>query len=172
MAIDELASIIPPPANPTYTGDDQAWRNFEAELPFVLPGDYRDYITTYGLGCLGDTFVVYSPFCPIKIHNFQVNCRDISPDLMQECEGWLSEGATESHPGLISFGRDTIGSDLHWLTVGEPDEWPIIVGGGRNWQVSRYNLTMTSLFAGVLANTVGDEDYSPNIIKKDFLVVP
>ena len=172
MAIDEIVRIIPPPVNPTYTGDEASWREFEAELPFVLPSDYRDYITTYGLGCLGDMFVVYSPFCPIKVNNFQVNCRDVRSNLINECEEWLSEDVTESHPGLILFGHDTNGSNLHWLTVGDPDEWPIIVGGGRNWQVSRYDLAMTSLFAGVLENTVGDEDYSPNLVTKDFLVVP
>lgn len=174
MSVAEIRKLVPPPSRPKYRGNPKSWAKFEKDFPYKLPRDYREYIEVYGKGCLGGMFSVYSPFYhkrnPQGKGNF-LCCYDlISPDLIELCEGedWLDESQMNEMPGFILFGGDTNENYLHWVTIGEPDQWPIVVYRRNDWSIHKYDGPFTTFFAGVLKGEVGTDRYSPNIVKLTF----
>jgi len=62
MSIEELRTVLPPPATPHATGTPEEWAAIEARIGFTLPTDYKDYIATYGYGRIGGFLVPLNPF--------------------------------------------------------------------------------------------------------------
>ena len=185
MSIKALKKLVPPPKHPAFAGTDADWELFEAEFPFQLPADYREFIQTYGYGDLGDMFGVISPFQeptfpslkgyeytePFKGKNDTFSLyQQINSNVEQLCEdeGWL-EGATKNGlPGLIRFGCDTNGHGLFWLTSGAPKKWPILIGHGGSWHIHRFDVPLANFLTRALRFEI--EIYQPPALKRVFWV--
>lgn len=111
-ALDRLVSLAPPPAVPVdATGDWPA---------VALPSDYRDLVTRYGKGVFNDNVMLRVPV--------DVDLLDVDRDLREEF-------GDENYPyplypepgGLLVWATTSDCGRLCWLTVGEPDEWPVVV---------------------------------------------
>ena len=50
MSVEELMAIVSPPNVPLCVGDPNKWPDIERELGIVLPSDYREFVSRYGVG--------------------------------------------------------------------------------------------------------------------------
>jgi hypothetical protein len=133
MTIDDLISIVPPPAAPVANGADDDWAEIERELGFGLPSDYKSIINTYGLGNFGMEAFSYlwilNPFSSDKYLNL-----DYMKWLITDYEHcklkWPGDhpfDAGVGENGLFPWGKSDNGDTFYWLTNGSPDEWTIVV---------------------------------------------
>ena len=168
MSVDEITALVAPPKKPAGRRGIREWDKVAKQLPFTLPSDFKAYLDTYGEGCLGDMFYLISPFDERKGESLLDIYDEIDDEFRDNCEmeGWLEEASEVYEPGLIRFGGDTNGHRLYWLTIGAPDEWPIVIDGG--WHCDRFDGPMTTFFARVLRQEVATDWYRPPALKIEF----
>ncbi len=165
-----LTSFVAPPEDPSCAGTASEWEGIKSKFPFGLPSDYRDYISTYGYGELADTFIVYSPFSSGSFNLIEVH-DEIDSYVFNDgtLDSVMDEARKDGKPGLIMFGRDVGGAHLHWLTVGEPDDWPLVLGGGRGlFSTHTLEWTMTEFFVRCFKGTALDWRYGAETLSNGF----
>ena len=60
MSLQELAAVLPPPAEPRETRGE--WAKVEAEVGTPLPADFKDYVARYGTGVVNEFLWPLNPF--------------------------------------------------------------------------------------------------------------
>lgn len=123
-AIERLAGLIPPPAEPLFADGD--WAAVEAEYG-PLPAEWKAFIRLYGSGQFhdgGNELRVTNPLDPfgrdhlgvgLGILRDTLGSGDIIPAEFQSVH--------PERPGLMPWGGDDTGSEFCFWTSGRPDEW-------------------------------------------------
>ncbi len=142
MAISELTAIVPPPAKPVETGNKKLWAQLEKQIG-PLPQDYKDYITLYGSGSLGEFVRVYNPFAQDEYVDLMcaiVRFGEINTHIKQ-LAGMHFPYPDYPEPGaILPWARDDNGNVYYWKTGADnPDDWPVVVQASRasrpeHWQ--------------------------------------
>lgn len=151
MSINELTELVAAPETPKEVPAEPDWKKVEAELGTALPGDYKEFVLTFGTGLLGSFVRVYNPFAA-SVRTSLISASRLDCEILQELKE--SEGDEEvpfeifpEVPGLLPWGNDENGNGLYWLTDGEADSWSVIVGAGRDRRWQQFDMTMTSFLA-------------------------
>lgn len=125
MAIEELISIVTPPAEPVESGDDAHWNDLQAELGIRLPDDFRDFGRKYGSGTIHDRgrldVYVYQPFAASFQQTIETHAAILSSYRCGEGPDYIPYEVFPNSPGLLAWGGDVNGNEL-WA----PDEWPVV----------------------------------------------
>jgi hypothetical protein len=124
--LDTLRLLVPPPEVPYLGGG--SWQDLFAELDTHLPGEYVALMDLYGAGLWSNWLQFATPLRPGRT----------LAAYARERLGWyreLRDEFPEYHPlavwpepgGFLPFAGSIDGDSLGWLTVGEPDHWPLVV---------------------------------------------
>jgi hypothetical protein len=162
MTIDALLALTPPVAesatsDPSGAGRQLDWNDVHDELGIELPDDYRAFIEHFGFVRLDDFLMIYSPFAPRGPGNL-IDQYSIDLDAYRAIRtGHEADMPLEPLPlagGLLPLGRTDNGDQLFWRTAFEPNAWPtvVIADGDRHHQ--QFDLSITALLAGLIANDV------------------
>ena len=127
-----------------------------------LPHDYYDLAHLYGAGTFVDPrrlkLIVYNPFSPhyldhIRDHRFLL-------EGLKNGEGEKSVpfAIFPVSPGLLPWGSDDNSNELYWLTLGEPEHWPIVLRSHDNrWE--EYPGPMTTFLAQLFRREINSESW-------------
>jgi len=152
---------MPPPEAPVETGSPGAWPSIEDQIGSPLPRDYKEYINIYGTGSLGGFLWPYNPFSKNQNLNLLRRAQLDASALRQLREEFGEEEVPfPLHPepgGLLSWGVTDNGDGLYWLTVGDPDAWPVVVNEARGPQFERYEESATSFLARLISGEIVSE---------------
>jgi hypothetical protein len=158
MPIHDLTSLVEPPTTPREVPKRSDWKRAEKYFGTALPQDYQEFVTTYGTGVLGHFLVVCNPFSQDKgfaLPEFVDRvCKNLKDLKNTEGDSQVPFGIFPERPGLFPWGGDENGNGLYWLTEGEPDAWPCVLGEGRGPRWERYEMTMTAFLAGVFRGEI------------------
>lgn len=122
-----LCELVPPPPAP-YLGEG-SWDGLFERLGTRLPTEFVDLMERYGYGNFADWLRFPAPLRSdhrglaeqveesLSIYR---DLRDEFPD-SQPLAVWPESG------GFLPFADTHGGDEIGWLTLGEPDEWPVIV---------------------------------------------
>jgi len=152
-SLQKLWEIMPPPERPYAIGTPGAWSAVEAQLGFVLPRDYKEFIDTYGSGRIADFLVVMSPFDPAPGSNL---LQDYSSTLELFRTARARDIAECPYPlypeldGLFPWGKDDQAQTLFWWQVGPPDSWSIVVTSAEASYFWRFEQTLTEMLVSWL----------------------
>ena len=150
--LDELASLVPPPAEPPPPVD---WGAAHAALGTELPGDYRALAERYGGGSIAGLNLLV-PGHP----NRHVDLlRQVEPQ-RGALRYLIDEGIEQPYAPeeLLPWGIDEGGNVVWWLTQGG---WPVVANEARGEEWHRFEGGAVAFLAAILA---GRE-------KSDFLVI-
>jgi hypothetical protein len=149
MAIDDLVSVIPPPANPPRPISTARWKEVEKLVGSALPADYRAFAERYGSGRFCHQFIrVFSPLDLVYTDWLQM-CLD---SLHVASEMGIKYEIHPARPGLLPWGDDENGGVLCWLTKGVPDEWPVVACGDVSFE--EWKLPFTTFLARAFRNKI------------------
>jgi len=167
MAIGDLTALVAPPNSPTEVPKHPDWDIVEGELALSLPSDYKDFVTQYGSGLLGNFIRVFNPFASSEylalVPCVQRISKIRSESKTTEGDEEVPYGIYPNSPGIVPWGNDENGNTLYWLTDGSPENWPIVVGEGRGRRWEQFALPMTTFLAKALKG-----DAKCNIWPDDF----
>ena len=158
MSIEQLTAIVPSPASPTEVPAEPDWKEIEKKLGIALPPDYRDFVSTYGSGLLGNFIRVFNPFASSEylalIPSVERICKVRRELKATEGDEEVPYGIYPDSPGILPWGNDENGNTLYWLTTGHPETWPVIVGEGRGRAWQQFDMPMTSFLAAALSGDI------------------
>jgi hypothetical protein len=131
VSLDELAALIPPPADPP---PPVAWD----AAGLALPEDYRALVDRYGAANLGGLQLLV----PGHENRYLDLLRQIEP---QRAALGPSPYAPED---LVPWGIDEAGNVVWWLTRGE---WPVVANEARGEDWYRYEGGAVAFLAALLS---------------------
>jgi hypothetical protein len=174
--LDQLLSLVSGPPDPVEAGTRQGWVNVEQVLGIVLPLDYMDFINTFGSGQVGGFIAVLNPFS-----------HDDTLSLVSEGFSRLdalrflkarhgeSECPYPLYPeegGLLPWGITDNGDVLFWQTLGDPDEWSIVVNEGRRPIFEEFACSVTTFLVRVLNREIASKILTDAFTSEDNLFYP
>lgn len=159
---DELTRLLIPPESPVLAGTATEWAAFEASLEVRLPGDYRAYVETYGLGTPNEYFSVLNPFDGSLQSRWQwfeeVYAQVYSaPDYLEYGAG----GVTAAVPrGLVAWANGD-GGTVYWdpETSADPERWTVVEEQEDYWQP--WPLTMSEYIVKAMTGEIPTLLYGP-----------
>ncbi len=121
-----LMRIVPPPGE----GHDERidWAAAEADLGTPLPADYRDFMTAYGSGSIGELCIL-TPCRMATDAGYGVLMADFRQGFadLWDREGGVP-GVTLGPDRVLPWGTGCNANELGWLMRGpDPDRWPVVV---------------------------------------------
>ncbi len=131
----------------------EPWHSVEQSIGTVLPVDYKAFVDTYGFVRLDDFLMVFSPFTddgPGDLLTESVSGIEAYRTLQRRFPADMTLPAFPEPGGILPLGRTDNGDDLHWLTLGPPDEWPIVIFGSRERRHQQIDRNLTGLLVSLL----------------------
>ena len=170
MTINDLVTLVPPPALPIENGPPEKWGTIEASLGTAMPPDYREFGLRYGSGRFCKGFIeVFNPFAESYSELVKVQCNFLRT--VKDAGMELPHDPFPALPGLLPWGRDENGHMMCWLTDGKPDEWPIILRRHEN-RYETWGLPLTSFLAQVFRNELNSILWQEPFREEELTFVP
>jgi hypothetical protein len=164
-----LRTFLAPPVRPTEAPSSRDLAQCEAILG-RLPEDYKDYLRTYGTGCVADFIWIMNPSASNPNLNLLTH-GERRLAAYREIRG--DEGAEFPYRlfpepgGLLPFGLTDNGDTLFWRTLGSPEDWTVVVSEARVPQYEEFALCTTAFLVAILRSAV-----RPASFPDDFPVDP
>lgn len=168
----DLVSRVPPPSRPQCGA--LAWPDVFEELGTRLPADYIEFMDAYGSCEFGAYLGIGDPrdADPPSYHRTWCDFgddlrawREEFPDDEDTVPPWPEPG------GFLGWGN-TIDADwFGWLTLGEPNRWPVAIWGRHRRSGIVGDVSMTEFLAGWLSSPPAydlpdlSEENDPGVIR-------
>jgi SMI1-KNR4 cell-wall len=145
--IDDLVSLIPPPAAPVDSDGD--WETVEARLGLRLPADFKALMRRYGFGEFPDITL----FTPFDTHTGGAYDHVERARTLVERYKSLRGMAPEIFPyplypepgGLLEWAITSDNTSLCWLIEGEAENWSVVVWNSVVARADRYQMGAVDL---------------------------
>lgn len=164
MSIDKIKQLMPIPKSPHETPEHD-WTPVFTKLDVPgLPTDYKEFISTYGTGAIGDFLWIMNPFSKNPSLNMEMMLafrkaydamkEDFPIDFPRESSSFLPWAMTDD------------GDAVAWLLGNEdPNLWPVIIQGRQVWKEERTNLTTSEFLEALLENNLETSVFPQEFIK-------
>lgn len=157
-ALDALAALIPPPANPRPSWPRLSWAELFERLGTTLPADYVSFIDRYGPGNLSKWLQLYDPL--------QANS-SLAEWARSVCDTYRIHRARfpDKYPlavwpepgGFLPCAMTEDADHLGWLTTGPPERWIITVWPRHSYDVPQVEGAFTEALLGWVRGDVDVE---------------
>ena len=152
----DLSKLMPPPAEPLDIPSPDDWKRCERELT-KLPNDYKEFIRTYGTGCVDDFLYICNPIAPnesLNIISLAAHVLEALEEIACESPDHFSMPRFPTPGGFLPFGGTDNGDNLFWVTEGEPDQWTVAVMGPRAPECFYHNAGMLDFLVAIIRRDV------------------
>ncbi len=167
--IDELATVIPPPANPNVTMSDADWLEVFSHIGTRLPQDFVQFFKTYGEGYFSSishsrtaNVSIYAGHYAGAMSQHSLSFRKAVPSRLTELR-LRKERRPKSVPlplywepgGLLPWGRTTNDTDLCWRVQGDlVDNWTVVALRTTQHRFECFDVSMTVFLKGVIEGSI------------------
>jgi len=155
MSFEKLKSILRVPNSAISSGNSSEWSEVEGKLGTVLPTDYKEFISLYGSGIIGNFITIYSPFTENENMNLFIQQKLNKDAYLTLKVSYPEDFPYDVYPtngGILPWGRTDNGDTLNWV-VNTHGDWAILVDGGSG-DYFEYNGSMTGFLHAVLSGRV------------------
>lgn len=155
MDLCELIKLLPPPAKPVDAPTHAIWHSVERKLRLVMPGDYKQFISTYGVGCIDGFLWVFSPASENVYLNLSSQILDGAETLRQLRDDWREDISYPIYPdpgGVVPWGGTDNGHTLYWM--GGTHESSIVVQDARTPEWCSFRMSITGFLIALLSRRI------------------
>jgi hypothetical protein len=155
MSLSSLLTILPAPLNQVEAPKLGDWAAIEEQFG-KLPADFKAFLEGYGSGTIDHFIWVLNPVSSNRHLNWVRAKEPILAALRELREG----GEPCPYPlypeagGLLPFGKTDNGDALFWQTIGDPNQWPVIVNAARDPSYEKFDCNMTAFLDGILMRRI------------------
>lgn len=146
-ALDRLSSLVPPPASPIFGA--RSWDEVFRALDLRLPPDYIAFMDRYG-DCEFARWLCVFDFRTLTDEQFTYvpEWMDYYRDLREDSPEDFRLAMWPEPEGFLQWGSTIDGDAMGWMTVGKPEEWPIMIVARHDDEDSPVQETMTEWLVG------------------------
>lgn len=154
-SLTRLTGLMPPPPVPLNPPGSSDWSALEEKLGTTLPEDYKEVISTYGCGRVGDFISLLSPSSGREWDDSLAGLEQYREviEVLEESDQPLSFGVFPARPGLIPIAQ-TDNGDVWFLLGGDDDPWRVAVLKSRGSDVTVYELPFSEFIYQALAGEI------------------
>lgn len=138
--LEAIRVLVPPPTDALV--DERVWDEVTRQLGTRLPSDYVDLMNAYGGGAWVRDELRFPE--PSDLIAFATEAADAYRELRAQFPEQFPLAVWPEPGGFLAIADTADGDYIGWLTVGNPDEWPVIV-----WP--RHDEQKPPLAAGIVA---------------------
>lgn len=152
--LQKLFEILKPKSKVFDTGNEAGWKQLELSMNIVFPIDYKEYIKTYGTGCIDNFLWVLNPFCDNENINFIQKGRSLINAykiLRRSHSDIYKYHIFPEKNGLLPWGFTDNGDELYWETGLEPDKWNVVVC---KYNFYNYRMCMTEFLYKIISREI------------------
>ncbi|MFD0883686.1 hypothetical protein ACFQ08_03820 [Streptosporangium algeriense] len=153
-----LLALVPPPVGPLFALG--SWEELFTEPGTKLPSDYMAFIDAYGQSDFSDWLAVGNPRRDGHGFSKAAETREMGDQYRPFRSRWPEDNPFAAWPepgGFLSWGEHH-GDHLGWLTVGEPDRWPVALWP-RHHSHRAVDMTVTEFLSGWFSGELVGENY-------------
>ena len=150
---------------PLFCGTVDAWRRVEEKLQLEFPEDYKRCIDRYGEGEFGEFLYLLNPHLVASGYSYSEHIQEILAACNTMAAAFPNRVPFPIYPakhGLLPAATTSNGDVVYWETVGDAQDWPIIVFASRYGRYERFELGIVEfihrLLVGTLASDIIPED--------------
>jgi hypothetical protein len=152
MNIELLKSLLPPPPEPIAVPSQSDIGSFEQQFT-KLPTDFVDFLQSYGTGSIDNFIWIFNPASKnpnLNLANqIKLQLQTFRELVFQQLEPSPYKLFPEKE-GLLPFAITDNGNVLFWKTVGDPNQWSVVVAASRAPKYEEYNLCITDFISKLL----------------------
>jgi hypothetical protein len=153
MSLDALTTHIKRPPNPIETGTTSDWNRVEAELAFVFPEEYKQFIQVYGSGCIDGFLWVMNPFSANSNMELAVQAR-----LRQDALRSLIEDFNISCPyawhDLVPWAFTDNGDVLYFLRANTDEDSSIVISDAGATEFQEVSMSLSLFLIALVTRTL------------------
>jgi hypothetical protein len=159
--LNSLFRIIKPADSPIEAPSEGDWYSVELKLGFVLPDDYKGFVSNYGTGAVDGFLWVLNPVSKNRYLNLfeQATIRLNAQRQFSKESGVATPYSLHPETGLFPWGFTDNGDVLYWLREGPPSSWSIVVCDSRSSRWQAFRMTVVEFISGLLMRTVVAESF-------------
>lgn len=164
MALCDLVAVMPAPAVPFEVASSDGWACIEKRLGTTLPEDYKEYINLYGSGAIANFLWILNPFSSNENINFEFQM-DRQSEVLKALESLGEKVPYKPFPcpgGILPFGITDNGDVIFWETLGNPNDWSIVINSSRAPDWDGFNMSMSRFLKALLTKEVTSEIFPKN----------
>jgi hypothetical protein len=153
MSIKDIISTLSPPVHPYDQPSKQGWEDLEKRIETTLPGDYKDFIETFGSGAIDNFIWVFNPFSKNPNLNLEQQFQT-KTKILAELQTYGEDVPYQAFPkqdGIFPFAVSDNGDVLYWRTTADPQQWKVIVNEARGPDWEAFDLSMTEFLGAILS---------------------
>ena len=155
--IENLRNVMNPPKYPNEIGNLQGWIDVEEKLGIKLPNDYKEFITVYGSGYIGDFLWVLNPFSKDgnlydDMKHFQWAYSELRKDFPKD----YPRLPFPENNSLIIWGATDNGDYLFWVYDKdvEPNNWKVGIYDNDYNQEDIFEMNMSTFLEKLVKNEI------------------
>jgi len=157
--IENLIKIMTPPKNPMATGSKSDWAVIENKIGTILPDDYKEYISTYGTGYIGQFLWVLNPFYEKGSTNLMETIEHFNWSYKISKEKFPEDYPREIFPkddSLLVLGLTDNGDYLFWVydKSKNPNGWKVGIFDSDYNEEYIYNMNMSTFLEKLVKNEI------------------
>lgn len=158
--IENLKKVMKLPKNPIDTGSLEKWQEVEHKMGIDFPHDYKEFISAYGTGRIGDFLWILNPFSK----NENVNILEVM-NYFQWAYSTSKKKFPDDFPrplfsennSLITWGATDNGDYLFWVydINLKPNNWKMGVYDSRAGEESKlFDINMSTFLEKLVKNEI------------------
>lgn len=168
--INKLKEVLIAPEQAYATGSESEWKDFEKQTNIVLPDDFKEFVSTYGIGGISEFLWFLSPFTDDENVGFEIRM-DAMLEAYDESRSELpDEFPFNIYPeenGLLPFAYTDNGDELYWLTAPEFDDWSIVVYESASPDYHQFNMTFSEFMYNLIAHQIKCDIFDDDMFEED-----
>ncbi|MGW4469628.1 hypothetical protein ACWENQ_08140 [Nonomuraea sp. NPDC004354] len=125
-ALDRLTALVPPPAQPVF--GTRTWDDLFDTIGFRLPADCIAFTERYGSCEFAEWLYISDPRSVTDLQLAHMpEWMDYYRDLREDSPEDFKLAMWPEPGGFLQWGSTIDGDAMGWMTVGKPEEWPVMV---------------------------------------------
>ena len=173
MTMDQLLEIVTPPATPQRSIPPGQWPAIDAQLGFSPPGEYKEFIATYGCGALADFFYIFCPVTPNRhLSLFEASATKLEAYEQLETHESMPFPLFANGEGLFPYGMTDNGDVLFWFVEAHKVRPLTIVNEARGPIWEEYKLSFANFLVQALQNKLNSQILPNDWQEDEWTVAP
>ena len=162
MSIERVMELMPVPDH-VYENNSIDWELIEGRINAVFPADFKDFVSSYGTGVIGNFVWVINPFS--SNNNLNIDKLEYIIESYMYMKREFPDQYTRNGSNILPWAVTDNGDSFVWIRNGDdPDRWVVMIHSHDQGEEEETGFTAMEFLVALLEQRI-----KSNILPEDFL---